>query len=191
MFRLSSHNWLSYLRNHSASHICSRKHMSRNSEQGDMNKKGFDAQGWRDNKLLIGLLGDKKAHRIIALWAADCAEHVLHLFEESLLDDERPRHAIEAGRAWIDGEISVIKARKAASAAHAAARNADNESAIAAARSAGHAAATAHVASHAIHAAEYACKAVSFLPQSESGANPMTSEIEWQLTHLRKLLEKK
>jgi len=156
-----------------------------------MNKKGLDAWGWRDNKLLIGLLGDKKVHRIIAMWAADCAEHVLHLFEEKYPEDKRPREAIEAGRAWIRGETRVGDIRKAAIAAHAAARNADNESAIAAARAAGHAAGTAHVAGHAIHAAEYACKAVSFLHQPESGSNPMASERKWQLTHLRKLLEKR
>jgi hypothetical protein len=165
--------------------------MSLNSEQGNMNKKGLDARGWRNNKLLIGLLGDKKAHRIIAMWAADCAEHVLHLFEEKYPEDKRPREAIEAGRAWIRGEIIVGEVRKAAIATHAAARQVNQDDARAAARAAGHAAGTAHVAGHAIHAAEYACKAVSFLPQPESGANPMASEIEWQLTHLRKILEKR
>lgn len=152
--------------------------------------KGLDAWAWRDNKLLIGLLGDKKVHRIIAMWAADCAERVLHLFEEKHPEDKKPREAIEAGRAWIRGEKKVGEVRKAAIAAHAAARNADNESAIAAARAAGHAAGTAHVAGHATAAADYACKAVSFLPQTESGKDLAASEMEWQLNHLRKLLEK-
>jgi hypothetical protein len=145
---------------------------------------------WKDNKLLIELMRNKKTHRIIAVWATDCAEHVLHLFEEKYPEDKRPRNAIEAGRAWIRGEIRVGEARKAAIATHAAARKVNQDDARAVARASGHAAGTAHVAGHAIHAAEYACKAVSFLPQPESGVNLVESEKEWQLTHLRKLLEK-
>ncbi len=29
-------------------------------------------------------------HRLLALWAADCAEHVLHYFEEARPNDDRP-----------------------------------------------------------------------------------------------------
>lgn len=148
------------------------------------------AMKWKDNKLLIKLLKNKAAHKIIAVWATDCAEHVLHLFEEKYPEDKRPRKAIEAGRVWIRGEIRVGEARKAAIATHGAAREVNQDDARAVARSAGHAAGVAHVAGHAIHAAEYACKAVSFLPQPESGVNLVESEREWQLTHLRKLLEK-
>lgn len=36
-------------------------------------------------------------HRQLTLWAADCAQHVLPLFEQTAPDDERPRQAIEAG----------------------------------------------------------------------------------------------
>ena len=39
-------------------------------------------------------------HGLIAKWAADCAQHVLHLFEEERPDDDRPRIAIEQARAW-------------------------------------------------------------------------------------------
>ena len=39
-------------------------------------------------------------HRRLALWAAACAEHVLHLFEDEQASDPRPREAIEAARAW-------------------------------------------------------------------------------------------
>jgi len=97
-------------------------------------------------------------HRLLALWAADCAAHVLPVFEQENADD-RPRKAIEAARAWVRGDLPMTTARKHAFAAHAAAREAVNANAIAAARSAGHAAATAHVASHAQYAASYALKA--------------------------------
>jgi len=100
--------------------------------------------------------------RTQAAWAADCAERVLPYFEEAFPDDDRPRKAIEAARAWARGEICVGEARTAALAAHAAARDvAERPAACAAARAAGHAAATAHMVGHAPHAAAYAKKAAA------------------------------
>ncbi|HEY5474063.1 MAG TPA: hypothetical protein VIK32_12850 [Candidatus Limnocylindrales bacterium] len=64
---------------------------------------------------------DKSDHSSLALWAADCAEHVLPHFEEKYPKDDRPRKAIEAARAWTRGEIRVGVARTAGVAAHAAA----------------------------------------------------------------------
>src|SRR5689334_23891879 len=61
-------------------------------------------------------------HRLLALWAAACAEHVLHLFESVQPSDPRPRQAIEQTRAWARGDIKQCQARAAASAANAAAR---------------------------------------------------------------------
>ena len=89
---------------------------------------------------------DERDHQQLALWAADCAEHVLHYFEETHPDDDRPRKAIEAARAWARGELRMMDARKAAFATHAAARIAGNSAAQMAARAAGHAAGTAHMA---------------------------------------------
>jgi hypothetical protein len=104
---------------------------------------------------------DGRDHRSLALWAAECAGRVLSCFEKEHPEDDRPRRAVEAGRAWAREEAKVGEARKAAFAAHAAARDADPGAAQAAARAAGHAAATAHVASHAAHAAAYALKAAA------------------------------
>ena len=103
---------------------------------------------------------DELQHKLIAGWAANCAENVLLIFEEKYPEDCRPRQAIEAARLWVKGEIKVGEARKFAFAAHAAARNAEDPQAKAAARSAGHAAATPHVPGHAKYAAFYALKAV-------------------------------
>src|SRR6266702_5364999 len=63
-------------------------------------------------------------HHLLALWAATCAEHVLHLFEEAQPSDSRPRHAIEQARAWTRGEITMSQSRAAAGHAMAAARSA-------------------------------------------------------------------
>ena len=63
---------------------------------------------------------DERAHEALALWAADCAEHVLHYFEEECPDDPRPREAIEATRAWTRGELTVGEAITIARETHAA-----------------------------------------------------------------------
>ena len=67
-------------------------------------------------------------HRLLAAWAADCAEHLLPLFELHSLDS-RPRLAIEVGRAWVRGELKTGVAQRAAVAAHAAAREATDTAA--------------------------------------------------------------
>src|SRR5919112_6342202 len=61
-------------------------------------------------------------HRLLALWAAACAEHVLHLFEAARPSDPRPRKAIDQVRAWVCGEITMSHSRAAAGHAMAAAR---------------------------------------------------------------------
>jgi hypothetical protein len=113
------------------------------------------------SKSIAELLG-KRDHRTLVLWATDCAEHVLPYFEEKYPKDNRPRKAIEAGRAWVRGEIAMSEARTAAFAAHAAARGTNQAAACVAARAAGHAAAAAHVVGHAVHAATYAAKAATY-----------------------------
>ena len=123
---------------------------------------------------------DEQDHRSLALWAANCAEHVLPHFEGDYPEDDRPRKAIEAGRAWARGEIRCGKARAAAVAAHAAARAADEGAARAAARAAGHAAATAHMAGHARHAAAYAVKATT----ASAAGTAAATERDWQCRRL-------
>ncbi|HVP22871.1 MAG TPA: hypothetical protein VMS77_03035 [Conexivisphaerales archaeon] len=125
----------------------------------------------------------KSDHRILALWAADCAEHVLPYFEESHPDDDRPRRAIEACREWVTaGASKTADVRRASFEAHAAARSAKEKGAIAAARAAGHAAATAHVPTHALGSAAYALKAAA----SRDGKDySLMRERDWQLRRLR------
>jgi len=118
-------------------------------------------------------------HQTLALWAADCAEHVLHLFAELNPEDTRPVLAVAAARAWASGQMSVGEARKSAFAAHAAARESGSTTAAAVARSCGHAAATAHVPDHAIHAATYAIRAM------ELAGGDIETECIWQLKRLK------
>src|SRR5450755_2171756 len=91
-------------------------------------------------------------HRLLALWAAACAEHVLHLFESVQPSDPRPSQAIEQTRAWACGEIKMSQSRAEAGHAQAAARELSG-AARHAAFAAGQAAAVAHVAAHELGAA--------------------------------------
>ena len=122
-------------------------------------------------------------HQLLALWAATCAEHVLHLFEQANADDKRPRQAIELTRAWVNGEIPMKQAHQAAFAANAAAKGMP-EAAKFAALAAGQAVAVAHVAAHELGAAAYAIRAVrasvSETEQDTIGRN----ECQWQRDQL-------
>lgn len=118
----------------------------------------------------------------LALWAADCAERALPVFEDSRPDDRRPRKAVEQARAWARGDIPMSAARSASSASNAAARETEEGSpARVAARAAGHAAATAHAIGHALHAAAYAVKALADTNADTSAAE---REQSWQFENL-------
>ncbi len=125
-------------------------------------------------------------HHLLALWAAACAEHVLHLFESAKPLDSRPRHAIEQARAWVRGEIKMSQAREAAGHAMAAARDLRG-AARHAAYAAGQAAAVAHVAAHELGAAAYAIKAAqAAASEGEGGKGESAGQIEcrWQREQL-------
>ena len=121
--------------------------------------------------------------RVVAVWAADCADRVLGLFEAGAPGDTRPREAIAGVRAFARGELRVWPTRSLAGHAQAAAREiGDNPAAVAAARAAGQAAATAHMGAHALGAAAYAAKAAGLADRDRPEA--VMKEIRWQIEHL-------
>lgn len=103
---------------------------------------------------------DRATHQGLVLWAAEQAENVLPYFEKKYPKDKRPRQAIETARRWVKGNVSIKEIRKAALAAHAAARKCTDEKACFAARAAGQAVATAHTPGHAGGPVWYAIKIV-------------------------------
>lgn len=122
-------------------------------------------------------------HRLLALWAAVCAEHALGLFESAKPSDPRPRQAIEQTRAWVRGEITMSQARTVAGHANAAARDLSGAAGHAA-YAAGQAAAVAHVAGHELGAAAYAIKAArAAAPEGESESAGRL-ECRWQRDQL-------
>jgi hypothetical protein len=122
-------------------------------------------------------------HRLLALWAASCAEHVLALFESAQPEDPRPREAIKQARAWVRGEIRcprlaqrpAMRTRRRGNL-----RGAPRHAAYAAAQ----AAAVAHVAAHELGAAAYAIKAArAAAPQGEV-ESAGRRELRWQRDQL-------
>jgi hypothetical protein len=118
-------------------------------------------------------------HRLLARWAATCAEHVLDRFESARPDDPRPREAIEQARAWARGEVTMTQARTAGGHAMGAARDLSG-AARHAAYAAGQAAVVAHVAAHELGAAAYAIKAV----RAAEGESAGRRECQWQRDQL-------
>lgn len=117
--------------------------------------------------------------RIVAVWAADCAERVIGVFEAEAPWDPRPRGAIARARAFGRGELNVSEEIRRRFAGAAAAR-AVSSPAAAAARAAGQAAAVPHMGAHALGAAAYAAKAVGLAAPERPEA--VDEEIDWQLS---------
>jgi len=118
----------------------------------------------------------------VATWAADCAEHVLALFETEAPADGRPRDAIARTRAFARGKLDAageIRRRFEAGRAAGVVRGA---AAVAAARSAAQASGVAHMGAHALGAAAYAAKAAGLAEPDRPAATG--DEIRWQLEHL-------
>lgn len=140
----------------------------------------------RDPRLITvrrgGTLQDAE-HRLLAMWAADCAQHVLHFFEQVQPNDDRPRRAIEQTHAWVRGEITMTQARTAAGHAMGAARGLRG-AAREAAYAAGQAAAVAHVAAHELGAAAYAIRAARAAAPENERLEAGRLECQWQRARL-------
>lgn len=118
--------------------------------------------------------------RVLAIWAADCAERVLPIFQAAAPLDTRAQDAIEGVRAFARGEMRIGPVRNLSAKAHTAAREVGNPSASAAARAAGHAAGVAHMAAHARGIAYAAIAAGLMAPHDP---NAVTNEALWQFEH--------
>lgn len=120
--------------------------------------------------------------RLVATWAADCAERVLVLFEVEAPTDDRPRDAIARARAFAHGELTAAGEIRQRFVAGRAAHVVSSPAAVAAARAAGQAAGVAHMGAHALGAAAYAVKAAGLAAPDQPTA--VTDEISWQLKHM-------
>jgi hypothetical protein len=120
--------------------------------------------------------------RVVAAWAADCAERVLASFETQAPGDSRPRDAIARARAFARGELPVAAEIRRRFLAGGAARDVKTPAAVAAARAAGQASAIPHMGAHALGAAAYAAYAAGLAAPERPEA--VDEEIQWQLAHM-------
>jgi hypothetical protein len=120
--------------------------------------------------------------RLVAAWAADCAERVLGVFEASAPGDGRPRALIARTRAFARGELDTAEEIRRRFAGGVAAAEVKAPAAAAAARAAGQAVAICHMGAHALGAAAYAVKAAGLANSDRPEA--VEDEIRWQLDHM-------
>lgn len=120
--------------------------------------------------------------RLVAAWAASCAERVLGLFEAAVPNDGRPRAAIVRTRAFARGELNTGEEIRRRFVDGGAARDVKSPAAAAAARAAGQAAAVCHMGAHALGAAAYAVCAASLA--APDGAEAAADEISWQFAQM-------
>jgi hypothetical protein len=121
----------------------------------------------------------------LAIWALDCAERVLPLFERNYPSDDRPRKALEVGREWVRTRVfSMSSIRSASLSAHASAKDViTDQAACEAAHAAGQAVATAHVPQHAFGGAYYALRAI-IADRPEAAEQLVHDELAWQSAKL-------
>ena len=122
---------------------------------------------------------DDADRRLVALWAADCAERVLPLFEAEAPEDDRVRDGIERTRAYGRGELDAAGEIKRRLIAGRAVQSVKAPAAVAAARAVGQASAVAHMGAHALGAAAYAAKAASLAAADQEAAR--RHEVRWQI----------
>jgi hypothetical protein len=120
--------------------------------------------------------------RLVAAWAADCAERVLGLFEAEAPGDDRPRALIARTRAFARGELNTAEEIRRRFVGGVGAGDVKSPAAAAAARAAGQAVAICHMGAHALGAAAYAAKAVGLADPDRPEA--VQEEICWQLGHM-------
>ena len=120
--------------------------------------------------------------RLVATWAADCAERVLGIFEAEAPGDSRPRELIARARAYAGGELSAAEGIRRRFEGGVGVGEVAAPAAMAAARSAGQAAAVCHMGAQALGAAAYGVEAVRLAqPEHPRAAE---DEIGWQLAHM-------
>ena len=150
-------------------------------------KKSKFSLAHKDERLIE--LVSKTDHKILAVWAIECAERVLPYFEEKFPEDPRPRQALETLQTWINtGVFRMNVIRKASLDSHAAAREVGEDNAArSAARACGQAVATAHVPTHSIGSAIYAQQAIHRATNAPDADAAVAKERDWQYQHLIEL----
>lgn len=120
--------------------------------------------------------------RLVAAWAADCAERVLWLFEDEAPGNDRPRALIARARAFARGELKAAEEIRRRFTGGTSKGDVKSPAAAAAARAAAQAVGVCHMGAHALGAAAYAAKAAGLAAPKHPEV--VEEEIHWQLDHM-------
>ena len=120
--------------------------------------------------------------RLVAGWAADCAESVLDIFESEVPNDDRPRNLIKRALAFSDGVSDTADDIRNRFKGGVGVDEVKSESALLAARSAGQASAVSHMGAHGLGAAAYAVRAID--AANVDSLKAAEDEIRWQIAHM-------
>ncbi len=141
----------------------------------------------RDSPCLLPLreMIEEQAHSTLVLWALDCAERFLWIFEKSCPGDLRPREMLTLCHQWKVGEIKMPLAKQTILQAHrAATQAADFPAAQAAARAVCHACASIHVETHALGLVLYGLTALVYEKTPDDVATFADNECAWFMNRL-------
>ncbi len=131
-------------------------------------------------------------HKILALWAIDCLNRVLPLFEVKYPNETILKTAIGTLQKWINDEIKMWDARKYTYTVLALAKTLekDDKPYSQIVRATSHCLATCHVPTHSEGTAMYVVSAIKLINKSKSDViSLMEDERTWQINHLKELMK--
>ena len=129
----------------------------------------------------------------MALWAIDCLNRVLPLFEIKYPNEIILKTAVGTLQKWIHDEIKMWDARKYTYTvlALAKAMEKDDKPYSQIVRATSHCIATCHVPTHSEGTAMYVVSAIKLLNSGKANVVAlMEDERMWQINHLRELMNK-
>ncbi|MGV8906991.1 MAG: putative immunity protein [Acetobacterium sp.] len=127
-------------------------------------KKGNKILFSRDSECLQELIHliELQKHRTLVMWAFDCVQIPLAVFEEKYPNEYRPRKALELCKDWAKGIIKMAIAKRAILEAHAVANEIDDKEYVALVHAIGQGVSTVHVETHALGLVFYELSAIVF-----------------------------
>jgi hypothetical protein len=140
----------------------------------------------RDSQCLQELINliQLQNHRVLVMWAFDCAKLTLEQFETKYPDERRPRNCLELCEAWARGKIKMPAAKRAILDSHAAAKDIDDPECGALCHAIGHAGATVHVETHALGLPFYELTAIVLRYGKDNFQNPVNEKINYYYNNL-------
>lgn len=140
----------------------------------------------RESQCLQGLveLMELQNHRVLVMWALDCARLTLFEFEEKYPNELRPRTCLELSEAWARGIIKMPIAKRAILDSHAVAKEINDAQYGALCHAIGHAGATVHVGTHAIGLPMYELTALVLKYGKDNYQNPVSKRISYYTDRL-------